>query len=127
MLIDRNKNNLITADEARLLSSAIVHEGKLSFQVPVFIIGAVAGTVFRAQRTSEIFRPSFYNRFLARINYSYGSLVSFILWIGENNVDITAGVCENTKNDVLIVWLRPGCKIDCDLGNRNKYKSIFER
>ena len=125
MLVDRNKTKIITADEAKFLSSAINEERELSFPVSVFVIGAVAGTIYRAQKTSKAFQPSFYNRFLAKINYSYASLVSFILWLGENNVDITAGVSENSKKDVLIVRLRPGCKVDLDLHDNNDYKSIF--
>lgn len=127
MLVDRNKKSIITADEAKYLSSTIAEDGELTFPVPVFVIGAVAGTIYRAQRTSEVFQPSLKNRLLAKINYSYASLVSFILWLGENNVDITAGVCENSKKDVLIVRLRPGCKVDFDFHNQNKYESRFAR
>ena len=118
-----NKNNLIPDKEAKILCEAIEEIGKLEFPLSTVALGAVAGLVYSAQSVDGEFRPNLMQRLLSKINYSFASVASFVLWIGAKNVLIATGCSKESGKQVLTVTLKEGENIDWGELRAKKFSS----
>ena len=82
MWFDFKKENLITGEQAKILCEALETKGSLAFPLSTVALGSVAGTIISAQKNAGEFKPSLRQKLLSKINYSYASVASFLLWIG---------------------------------------------
>lgn len=125
MLIDRKTKNLITEEEAKILLAALQEKGELSFPLSVIVMGAVSGAVFRAQRMGKTYKLPLRVKLIAKLNYSYASIVSFIFWLGATNVKITPEVSPTTGKMSLKVNLKSNNKIEWDKLKASAFRSAL--
>ena len=79
---------MITDVEAKILCREIEKRGELSIPLSPMELGAVVGTINRAQRLGDDYSPSIKEKLVAKWNLSYANVASFALWIGINNISI---------------------------------------
>lgn len=122
MLFNRN-NHLITDKEAKVLCEAIEERGKLEFPLSTISLGLVAGTIYSAQNIEGEFKPTIRQKIFSKLNYSYASVASFLLWIGPKNIVLKPGYSEKSGKKVLVVALKEGCKINWEELKSKKFSS----
>lgn len=114
MRLNRNKNNLITDEEARALCCAIEEQGELSFPLTSMELGAISGTIIRAQKMGDKYSPSIREKLAAKWNYSYASVASFALWLGVSNIFIEPEVVSLDGEVKLKIKLQSNNQIEWD-------------
>lgn len=123
MLIDRKKKNLITEEEAKTLLAALQEKGELLFPLSVIVMGAISGAVFRAQRLGKMYKLPLRVKIIAKLNYSFASIVSFIFWLGATNVQISPEVSPITGKMSLKVKLKSNHEIEWDKLKASAFRS----
>ena len=112
MWIDRNAKNLITEEEAKCLCVAIKERGEITFNVTSFVLATAVGTISSAQDIGNNYTPNLRQKLLAKLNYTYTSVVSFVLWIGPGNVTIHPDWQHDSKLEKLRVILNKNNSVD---------------
>jgi hypothetical protein len=114
MFIDRNERNLISECEAKALYSTIHDSGGLVFPVSPAVVGAIIGTYACVQKMGGSYRPSFTEKIMAKVNYSYASVASFILWLGVRNVVLSPISSGTLLKGGIMVKLQSSNQIEWD-------------
>lgn len=123
MWIDRNDKNLITEEEAKCLCAAIKERGEIAFNVTTFVLATAAGTISSAQRIGKNYSPNLRQKLLAKFNYTYTSVVSFVLWIGPGNVTINPDWQHDSKLEKLRVKLNKSNSVDWEKLENESFNS----
>lgn len=86
-------------------------------------LGAVVGTINRAQRLGDDYSPSIKEKLVAKWNLSYASVASFALWIGVNNISIDPEFRSDDKGVYLKITLQSNNKIEWDVLKASAFRT----